>query len=369
MAWSFEEAGGSSAGLFSFASDRIARPVPLGYACRAQRRLHGTVMKVLAGDIGGTKTRLGLFEIIDARPVEHVVRTFASREHGSLAAIVQRFLDQTGARAEQACFGIAGPVRGRVVAVTNLPWVIDGERLERRFGFRRVALLNDLEATGWGIPALLPGDCLTLNGGEPDPGGHGAVIAAGTGLGEAGLFRVDNGFRPFASEGGHADFAPADELQWALHRFLARRHDHVSWERVISGPGLVNLHAFLCEYRDRPVPPEIVEAKRDGDPAAVIAGAALSGGDETCVEALDLFVRLYGAEAGNLALKTMATGGVYVAGGIAPRIQPALTDGRFVAAFAAKGRMQPLLASMPVHVILNDRVALYGPARYLTQQD
>ena len=326
-------------------------------------------MKVLAGDIGGTRTRLGLFDITDGRLREQVVETFPSQTHRSLADIVTRFLDRNDDRPEQACFGIAGPVRGRLVRLTNLPWSVDATDLEQRFGFRRVALLNDLEATGWGIPALEPGDLVTLNEGAPDATGHGAVIAAGTGLGEAGLFRGKAGFLPCASEGGHADFAPDDELQWALRQFLAARYGHVSWERVVSGPGLVNLHDFLREYRGDPLPAALAEAMQSGDPAAVVARAALSGEDALCGEALDLFVRLYGAEAGNLALKTMATGGVYVAGGIAPRILPAMTDGRFLAAFKAKGRMEPLLAAMPVHVILNDRVALYGPARYLTRQD
>ncbi|HSM97459.1 MAG TPA: glucokinase, partial [Gallionella sp.] len=217
------------------------------------------------------------------------------------------------------------------------------------------------------LPALNKDDLLTLHAGAPDDGGIGtggnaAVIAAGTGLGEAGLFWDGQRYRPFATEGGHASFSPGNDLEIALLRHLQQRHGHVSWERVVSGPGLVGLHEFLCLHRGVALPGWLRQEMEQGDAAAGIAAAALSERDGLCVEALDWFVRLYGAEAGNLALKVMSRGGVYLGGGIAPKILPVLQSGRFLEGFFSKGRMRPLLEAMTVRVILNDRAALYGPA-------
>ena len=315
----------------------------------------------LAGDIGGTRTRLAFIEVNGAQVrVEHEA-VYPSRDYATFEGLLGHFLADAGFSGH-AAFGIAGPVRGRVVQTTNLPWRIDAEALQRQFGFVRCTLLNDLEATACGLPALGANDLLTLQAGAPDGCGNAAVIAAGTGLGEAGLFWDGQRHHPFATEGGHASFSPGDELEIALLRHLQQQHRHISWERVVSGMGLLSLHEFLCLYRRVAVPQWLAEEMRSGGAAAAIASAALSGRDETCSETLDRFVRLYGAEAGNLALKVMSRGGLYLGGGIAPKILPLLQGGAFLDAFLDKGRMRHLLEAMPVKVILNDRVALFGAA-------
>jgi glucokinase len=321
-------------------------------------------LRVLSGDIGGTNTRLAVFEVAGARPRSVVERSYPSRDFATLEDIIEDFLGAGDTRPDAACFGIAGPVRDNVVDVTNLPWRISAAELAVRFHIPRVALLNDLEANGWGLLALEEKDFHTLNAGIENPAGNAAIIAAGTGLGEAGLYRDGGRHRPFATEGGHTGFSPGSELEIALLRFLMARYGHVSWERLISGPGLVNIHNFLVHHRRHDVAGWLKDDLQGDDPAAAISRAAQSGRDALCVEALELFVRLYGVEAGNLALKMMASGGVYVGGGIAPKILEQLDRGPFMAAFLAKGRMQGLLEHMPVRVILNDRTALYGPAVY-----
>lgn len=268
---------------------------------------------------------------------------------------------------DRAAFGIAGPVLGRVCNATNLPWRIEADALQRRFGFGDCTLLNDLEATACGIPALGPDDLLELRQGAAGACGNAAVIAAGTGLGEAGLYWDGQRHHPYASEGGHASFSPQDELEIAFLRHLQLRHSHVSWERVVSGMGLCSLHEFMCIYRDQPAPQWLAQEMLKGDAAAAISKAALDGSDDICVETLQRFVRLYGAEAGNLALKTMSRGGLYVGGGIAPKILPLLRQDTFIEAFLDKGRMRALLEAMPLRVILNDRAALYGAALFAAQ--
>ncbi|MCK5383320.1 MAG: glucokinase, partial [Gammaproteobacteria bacterium] len=263
-----------------------------------------------------------------------------------------------------ACFGVAGPVRNGVATITNLPWQLVASDLGEELGIAQVALLNDLEANAWGIQALDADDFYVLQEGDRDPSGNAAVIAAGTGLGEAGIFRDGRRHRPFGTEGGHTDFSPANELEFELLRYLLDRFAHVSWERVLSGPGLVNIYTFLQKYHKHEAPGWLSESMHTGDPAAAISQAALLEQDEVCVDALDLFVHFYGVEAGNLALKIMATGGVYLGGGIAPKIIEKLKGERFLQSFRSKGRMQALLESMPLRVILNDRTALYGPAVY-----
>jgi glucokinase len=321
---------------------------------------------ILSGDIGATKTRLALVEVTGTQVhIRHEV-SYPSRDYELFETLLGDFLPGMVATAHvapiQAAFGIAGPVQGRVAQTTNQPWHIDADALQQRFGFASCSLLNDLEATAWGLPALRDDDLLTLQAGAPHAGGNAAVIAAGTGLGEAGLYWDGQQHQPFATEGGHASFSPGNELEIGFLRHLQHRHRHVSWERVVSGMGLLSLHEFLCLYRQTPVPEDLAAAMRCGDAAAVIADAALSHRDAICVETLHCFVRLYAAEAGNLALKVMSSAGLYLGGGIAPKILPLLQQGAFLEAFQNKGRMQPLLAAMPVRVILNDRAALYGPA-------
>ena len=318
---------------------------------------------VIGGDIGGTKTRLCLFEASGETLEMRAERTFQSIGYPALDDIVRDFLALTGARAELACFGIAGPVAGRTARTTNLAWRIDAGAIERAFGFRRVRLINDLEAIAWGIGDLGADDICELQPGAPGAVGNRAVIAAGTGLGEAGSYWDGRRHRPWATEGGHACFAPRDELEIELLRFLARRFPRVSWERVVSGRGLVNIYDFLLEHRGARSEPWLAEEMAAGDPAAAISQAARAGRNELCAEAVGLFVSLYGAEAGNLALKVLAKGGVYLGGGIAPKLLEELKKPAFLESFLAKGRMRPLLEAMPVRVILDDRAALAGTAR------
>jgi glucokinase len=345
---------------------------------------------ILAGDIGGTKTRLALFDPEGEGLRLVAERTFPSPRYPDLDPIVAEFLSspglpaargarraprgrrmsaaaRTGAaggtRVARACFGVAGPVIDRKSATTNLPWVVDARRLERDLGLPAVDLINDLEANAYGIALLDPDDLAVLGAGAPGAAGNAAIISAGTGLGEAGLYWDGRRHRPFACEGGHASFAPVDELQVQLLGHLRRSQEHVSCERVLSGPGLLNIYAFLRDTGRGEEPPWLAEEMRREDPAAVIARAAMGGRSPLCEQALDLFLSIYGAEAGNLALKLMATGGLYVGGGIAPRIIDRMRGPAFMAAFLAKGRMRPLLERMPVRVILNDRTALLGAAR------
>lgn len=323
-------------------------------------------MKVLAGDIGGTHTRLSVFSARGRDLSPEAERIFPSDQFDTLEEIVRRFVREAGAGCERGCFGIAGPVRGRRVKTTNLPWSVEAEALAEALAVPagEVFLVNDLEANAWGIPTLGRGDLLVLRAGAGGMTGNQALIAAGTGLGEAGLYWDGSRHRPFATEGGHADFAPRDEVEVALRQHLAERHGHVSWERVVSGPGLVDLYRFLVDHRHDDTPGWLEVRMTEGDAAAAIARAGLEGRSEVCAEALDRFVALYGAETGNLALKMLARGGVFVGGGIAPKILPKLQEDVFVEAFLGKGRMRAVLESMPLAVITNERTALLGAARF-----
>jgi len=319
---------------------------------------------ILSGDIGGTNTRLAIYRDDGGGPSPEDEATFPSGRYPGLGPIVAGFLEARGARPDRACFGVPGPVRDGRCHTTNLPWIVDARDLSLALRIPRVLVINDLEAAADGIPGVAPDLRVTIHPGSPDPAGNAALIAPGTGLGEAGLFWDGGRHRPFATEGGHASFAPRDALQRELLIHLETQHGHVSWERVVSGPGLVAIHEFLRRRERSPDPGWLSEALRSEDPAAVISTAAIDGRSETCGRALDLFIDCLGAEAGNLALKMKATGGVHVAGGIAPKILPRLTDGRLHRAFLDKGRMRPLLETMPVDVILDPRLALMGAARH-----
>ena len=321
-------------------------------------------MRVLAGDVGGTKTSLAIFEVEGARLETLALKVYPSRQYESLDEIVHRFIGQQDHACDWAGFGIAGPVRNGRVETTNLPWLVDAEKLAEDAGFRKVWLTNDLEANAWGIAALEEKDFCVLNQGKPDPAGNASIISAGTGLGQAGLYWDGERHRPFASEGGHTDFSPNSDLEIDLLRYLKQRYSHVSWERVVSGRGLVNIYRFLCDYRGSETPASLIEEMESGDQAAVISKASQSGRCPVCREALDLFVHLYGVEAGNHALKIMATGGVYIGGGIAPKNLDSFRDPTFLRGFRSKGQMEHLMRDMPVKVILNERTALYGPALF-----
>lgn len=319
-------------------------------------------MRVLAGDIGGTNARLAIYDVEGERFALESTKTYASQRYDSLVEIVQAFVSSRDSEVQRACFGVAGPVKNGRVQTTNLPWLISADELAAGAGVERVAVINDLEAQAHGIVTLAPEDLVTLSEGEPRSVGNRALIAAGTGLGQAGLFWDGNNHLPFACEGGHTSFAPRGQLQIALLEFLSERYEHVSWERVVSGPGLVSLHDFLVDHRKVELPPD--HDVPDPEAPEAITESAVSARCPICVEALDLFVELYGAEAGNLALTIMSRGGLYVGGGIAPKIIDALKGPRFLDAFVAKGRMRPVLEAMPVRVILNERTALRGAALY-----
>ncbi len=322
---------------------------------------------ILAGDIGGTNARLAYFQPQNGNLQLISERVFPSREYSELGDIVSKFLEDSATRPEVACFGIAGPVHNGRVETSNLPWVIEQSRLAKQIQLPVTLLINDLEANAWGIGGLSAKDLVPLNRVEPSDGnqavGNQAVIAPGTGLGEAGLFWDGNQHQVFACEGGHADFAPQGDLQIELLRFLANRYEHVSYERVLSGPGLVNVYEFLREKGCGDEPAGFAAQLAQEDAAAAISGAALDGTNQRAEQALDLWISVYGAEAGNLALKTMATGGIFLGGGISPKILPKLTGPLFMRAFLNKGRLRPLLASIKVQIITNDKTGLLGAAR------
>jgi glucokinase len=317
---------------------------------------------ILAGDIGGTNARLACFQPQNGHLKLISERIFPSRDYTELGQIVSKFLEESSSRPETACFGIAGPVHKGRVETSNLPWVIEQASLAKQIHLPATFLINDLEASAWGIGALAPQDFVFLNRVPPSAGNQ-AVIAPGTGLGEAGLYWDGNRHQVFASEGGHCDFGPQSELQIELLRFLEKRYGHVSCERILSGPGLVNVYEFLREKAGSDKPDKSGLQLEQPDAAAAISRSALNQSDPMAEQALDLWISIYGAEAGNLALKTMATGGIFLGGGISPKILPKLTGPLFMQAFVDKGRLRPLLESIPVQVITNDKAGLFGAAR------
>ena len=318
---------------------------------------------VLAGDIGGTKTNLALFAMDQGRPSPSAVESFPSQERANLESIVERFLSRHPAFVSSACFGIAGPVVNGRCKTTNLPWEVSETRLARTFGWERVRLVNDLTATAMSIPLLKRRELATLNKGRPQKGGNLVLVAPGTGLGQGLVVFYENKPLPIPSEGGHVDFAPNNEPEVELWRSLKRKLGHVSVERIVSGPGLGNLYAWLKESGRYQEPQWLKERLLEEDPAKVIAESGLNEKHPLCVEALRMFVSILGAAAGNLALTGMATGGVYLGGGIPPKILPALKTGLFMQAFTDKGRFRGLLEKIPVRVIVNEGAALLGAAK------
>jgi glucokinase len=319
---------------------------------------------ILAGDIGGTKTTLALCERRGNSLVFVREATLPSHAFATFEAAVTRFLaDGPRAVIDAASFGVAGPVVDGVVATTNLPWKIDERALEASIPARRVRLLNDLEAAGHGLTELPAQALLTLQPGQPRAGNR-ALIAAGTGLGEALLVWDGASHQVIASEGGHADFAPRTELEIELLRFLSAEFGRVSYERVLSGPGFFNIYRFLRDIGRAAEPAWLAEQfAAGGDPGAIIGAAALERRDPLAAAALEFFLSVYGAEAGNLALRTLAVGGVYLGGGIVPRFRGIIQASGFVAAFRSKGRLSGLVEAMPVHLVLEARLALLGAAR------
>ena len=328
---------------------------------------------LLVGDIGGSKTQLALLELAgDSWEFEHTGR-YSSPKYDSLTQIVQHFLGQHQAQVSHACFGVAGPVRAQRVEVTNLPWTLEAARLRAELALDEIWLLNDLQAIAEALPLLTAVDLLTLNPGTPEPRGGMAVLAPGTGLGEAFCTwdeeRAD--YRAHPSEGGHCDFAPRDELQLELLRFMLERYEHVSYERLASGIGLPNIYKFLSSqgnFREPDWLHEELHAAQDPTPVIIAAALDEERDCKLCIRCLELFCDIIAAEAANLALKTWATGGVFIGGGIPPRIQSFFTDKRLLAAYLHKGRFKEQLGRIPLHLILNPHVALLGAAHHGRRQ-
>jgi glucokinase len=319
-----------------------------------------SIAKILAGDIGGTKTLLGLFDSRPTRPRPVVVAEFTTLDHPDLTSMLSAFAADErvhGVAVDAACFGVAGPVLGDTAELTNVPWRIDAAQMSRTFDIRRVKLLNDLQAMAYAVPVLHHSEFHTLQQGEALRGGNMALVAAGTGLGEALLHNVDGRFIPSPSEGGHSDWAARNEHEIVVLRQLIQRFGRAEVEHVVSGRGLVNLHSVTHDG-DCPA----IDDEDDPNAPAKISKAALEERCRGCIEALRLFVDAYGAEAGNLALRTVSTGGLFIGGGIAPKILPALTDGRFMRAFRDKAPFEEMLSNMPVNIILNSEAGLLGAA-------
>jgi glucokinase len=322
---------------------------------------------ILAGDIGGTKADLALLD----PPVERFTRRLACADFPGLEALIERFLHEAASavgsppRVSAAAFGIAGPVQQDRVVGTNLPWVVEAAALSRSLNGARVRLLNDLEATAQGLVALGPADLATLHAAPTAEGAPRAILAAGTGLGQAALAFCGGEPVALPSEGGHIDYAPRNELEVELWRWLAARHPesggHVSWERVLSGPGLGSLYEFLRDTGREVEPSWLAEERRNGDPNGAITAA--DGRAPIATRAVDLFIEAYATQAANLALTYLARGGVYLAGGIAPRLEARLADGRFERAYLDKGRLRDVVAGIPVFLVRNPRTALLGAAR------
>jgi glucokinase len=319
---------------------------------------------ILAGDIGGTHARLALFDVSGGQYAPVSLTVFRSSDYPSLDAIAAKFISAVHVHPDAACFGIAGPVVNGRVEATNLPWIVESQSMTRQLEIRNVKLINDLEANAWGIPALASKDLVSLSE-AADESGNQAVISAGTGLGEAGMYWDGTNYHVFACEGGHSDFAPRNRLELDLFTYLEKKFGHVSNERVLSGPGLVNIFDFLRDSGRGTSPQWLQDEIQESDAAAAISRAAIQGKCALAAEALNVFISIYGAEAGNLALKLLAIGGMFIGGGIAPKILPWLVDSpTFMQAFVSKGRMQPLMEKIPVKVIVNDETALLGAARY-----
>jgi len=320
---------------------------------------------ILAGDIGGTKTVLSILTRDTNGSLTCLQeQTYSSRLFPAFDDILTAFLP-AGVNIKAACFGVAGPVVNQRCQTTNLPWLLDAEALKIKLGTSKVRLLNDLEAMALGMLYLPENDLVELNPNAEAQTGNIAVIAAGTGLGEAILYWDGNKHYPMATEGGHRDFAAQNAQQDQLLAYLRKSYpDHVSCERILSGIGFSHLYDFLCEQQFAPACPDVPDINSDIDRNAVISGLGVSGKDPLCAEAVRLFVELYGAETGNLALKSLATGGIFVGGGIGPKILPAMQDGNFIDAFKAKGRFLPLLDKISVKLSLNPRTPLIGAINY-----
>ena len=317
---------------------------------------------VLAGDVGGTNARLATVELEGGAARFVHQNRYPSADHAGLAPIVRRFFEEAGSRPDRACFGIACPVVGDDCSAPNLPWTVNARALAAEIGIARTAIINDFVGVGYGVELLAPADLATLQTGTPAPQGPIALIGAGTGLGQGFLIWQGDHYRVMPSEGGHGDFAPSGELQAGLLQSLGAQFGRVSWERLLSGPGIANIYEYLRAAGVAPEQPAVRAELDTEDDGKVIVTHALDRNDALSMRTLELFWEIFGAQAGNLALTVLATGGVYIAGGIAPRIVGRLDGSSFLTAFRNKGRLSPLLARIPVHVIMNPSVGLLGAA-------
>ncbi len=318
---------------------------------------------ILAGDIGGTKTHLALFEEKEER--KWVIDTkYPSAQYDSLLSIVKQFLsDHPNCEIERSCFGVAGPVQDGKCKATNLPWIVDASEIAKESSIPKVFLINDLEANAFGINTLKEDEFYVLNEGKPHKG-NAALISAGTGLGEAGVFWDGKEHIPFGCEGGHCSFAPENDIEIKLLRYLRKQYDHVSFERILSGPGLYNIYRFLIDEGIEMEEEQVKRAFQENDPPKVITEMGMKGLSTVCARVLDIFVSVYGSEAANWALKMLSVGGVYIGGGIAPKILNELKEGSFMKRFIQKGRFTSVLLGMPVKVVLNEHTALLGAVYY-----
>ncbi|NGX32648.1 MAG: Glucokinase [Candidatus Anoxychlamydiales bacterium] len=319
---------------------------------------------MLSGDIGGTNTRLALYEY--NKPLKLIKEErFLSSNYTTLLSAIHAFLKNENVKIEAASFGVAGPVRNGKCRATNLPWLIDIHEIAKDLNISKAYLLNDLEANAYGVECLKENELFVLNEGDENAKGNACIVAAGTGLGEAGMYFNGKRHLPFACEGGHTDFGPQNDLEIGLLKFLQKKYGHVSYERILTGAGIYNLYEFLVENNIEPKDEKLdSELKKHSEPQVIITKKGVNKENKTCERVIDWFVSMYGAEAGNAALKFFALGGVYIGGGIVPKILDRLQDGSFMKAFADKGRFSKLMMSMPVKVILNDRAALLGASNF-----
>lgn len=318
---------------------------------------------VLAADLGGTKTELALFQIKDGKLISLKNQRYPTSNHASFVKAIQEFHQDETMKIDCACLGVAGTVDGDKVSGTNFAWEIDAKKLEKDLKIKRVILINDLKANAYGLSSLIKSDFKTLCKGEKKEG-NAVVISPGTGLGEAGLYWDGAFFHPYASEGGHCNFAPRTDLDIELYQFLHKKFDHVSWERVISGMGIINIYQFLRQYRKEKEPKWLTEKLKIDYSAKVISDAALEGKDAVCTESIQLFLKYLAVEASELALKSKSVGGIYIGGGIVPKILDLIDAEEFYENFINVGRMKHLLKEIPVKIILNDKTALMGAANY-----
>jgi glucokinase len=320
---------------------------------------------ILAGEIGATRTRLAAFETEGNRLQCVVEKTYMSQQHERLSGLLTDFIKTEGIPVHSACLGVAGPVRSGRSKISNLPWIIDAREVAQQLKLSSVGLLNDLEAYAYGIDGLESKDFITLSEGVEEAEGNRAIISAKTGLGMAGLYW--DGFRhhPFACEGGHADFAPRNDLQMELLAYLQKKYGRISCERILSGPGIKNIYDFLRDAHKAEEPEWLrTQINAAPDPSPLISQLALEGKSEICGQTLSIFVSVFGAEAGNCALNFMSTGGIFIGGTIAAKIEPKMKDPMFLESFLDKGRMETILKDMPVKIVSNDNAGMIGAARY-----